>query len=153
MFALSVSPTSIRNPIFIQKVKELFSKNKKIKNKIIFLLYEKEYYSHINKYNNLLQSLRLLSIKIAIDRVASSHTSFLYIRELDIDIIRYDSLYSKETKNNKKYSIIKAFQLMAQESSLKTWMKMIESEEKLLEANNLKIDYVQGIHLAKLKKT
>jgi len=151
LFAINISPTSIRNPVFVQKVKELLIKNQDLKNKIIFLLYENQYYSHLSKYNNSLQSLRKAGILIAIDKLGSSHTSFLYLRDLDIDIVRFDTIYSKDLENQKYNSIIKGLQTIANDNGLKTWMKMIESEEQLSEVRKLGVNYKQGIYLSKLE--
>ncbi|MFT7003020.1 MAG: EAL domain-containing protein (putative c-di-GMP-specific phosphodiesterase class I), partial [Sulfurimonas sp.] len=95
MFAISISPSSLRNPSFLVKAKELISSNKKTKNRLIFLLSEIEYYSQIYKYNSTLKSLRDMGVLIAIDRLGSIHTSFLYLRELDVDIVRFDISYTK----------------------------------------------------------
>ena len=100
IIAISISPISLRNYKFIIKVKELLQKYRDTK--IMFILCESEYYSYINKYNAILKKLRDLGILIAIDRFGSLHTSFLYLRELDIDVIRFDSFYIKEKKINKK---------------------------------------------------
>jgi len=152
LFAINISPTSIRNTGFIKKVTELFENNKEIQNRIIFILYEKEYYPHIEKYNSILQTLRELGILIAIDKLGSSQTSFLYLRELDIDIIRFDSFYSKNIFNKKNKSIISALNLMAKSNKIKTWVKMVETKESFLYAQELDIDYIQGIYLSKLEK-
>ncbi|MCW8954562.1 MAG: EAL domain-containing protein, partial [Sulfurimonas sp.] len=95
-FAISISPTSVRNPHFLSSVRELFSKNKNAKNRIIFLLSESEYYPRIERYNTTLKELRDIGVCIAIDRLGSIHASFLYFRDLDIDIVRFDSYYTKD---------------------------------------------------------
>ncbi len=78
-------------------------------------------------------------------------TSFLYLRELDIDIVRFDTYYSKEIKDKKNHSILSGFNIMAQEKGIKTWMKNIEDEESLELAKGMNIDYVQGKFLADLQ--
>ncbi|WP_321779580.1 GGDEF domain-containing protein [Sulfurimonas sp.] len=152
IFALNISPTSLRNPKFIYKARELISLNKKIKNKIIFLLNESHYYSQTTRYNTTLKSFRDLGVKIAVDRLGAIHTSFLYLRDLDIDIVRFDSFYTKEIKDEKYRSTIDGFSLMARERGIKTWVKMIETQEVNEIVKELKIDYTQGIYLAPMIK-
>jgi len=152
VIALNISPTSIRNPIFVRKVKKLLSDNKEIKNRILFLLYESQYYSHIQRYNAILQSLRKEGVLIAIDRLGSIHTSFLYLRDLDIDIVRFDSFYTKNLNNEKYKSIMNGLNTIAQANGVKTWIRMIESKEMFLDAKELKIDYLQGKYLSDLQK-
>ena len=150
IFAISISPTSIRNPLFLNKVKELINSNLGAKNRIIFLLSENEYYPRIDKYNSTLQVLRDIGIKIAIDRLGSIHTSFLYLRDLDIDIVRFDSYYTKDV--NKYKNIIDGFNTMAHQKNIKTWIKMVENEDINRLSEELGIDYSQGKYLAPLEK-
>jgi len=151
-FAISISPTSLRNHNFLTKAKDILNENPHAKNKIIFVLNEVEYYSHIERYNATLSSLRKLGVKIAIDRLGSIHTSFLYLRDLDIDIVRFDSFYNKEIENDKYNSIIIGFNTMAHTKGVKTWIKMIENKELKEFAQKINIDYIQGKELAKLEK-
>ncbi|WP_229860104.1 bifunctional diguanylate cyclase/phosphodiesterase [Candidatus Sulfurimonas baltica] len=152
IFAISITPTSIRNQFFLSRVKELINSNSNAKNRIIFLLSEKEYYSRIENYNIILQSLRNIGIKIAIDRLGSIHTSFLYLRDLDIDIVRFDSYYTKDTNENKYKNVINGFNIMAHQKGVKTWIKMVENEKEYNLSKELDIDYIQGKYITPLKK-
>lgn len=145
-FAVNVSPVSLRNYSFISQLKELLSHNKSASKKIIFILSEVEYHTNIVKFNESLQILRELGVKIAIDRLGSLHTSFLYLRELDIDIVRFDSTY----KNGKYTEVVEGYNLLAHKKGVKTWLKMIESEEIKSFADSTGIDYLQGKALAPL---
>jgi len=150
-FAVSVASTSVRNPRFIVRIKELFEVNPDAKGKVVFILSENEYYPRIDKYNSTLQILRDIGIEIVIDRLGSIHTSFLYLRDLDIDMLRFDSYYSKNTNESKHRAIIDGFNKMAHEKGLKTWMKMVENEDMNNLSKELGIDYLQGKYLAKLE--
>ncbi len=151
-YALNISASSLRNHIFLRKTKELLKENKNSIDKIVFILSENEYYSHINRYNSIINSLQKLGVKIAIDRLGSVHTSFLYLRDLDIDIVRYDNFYMKEIENEKYKSVIEGFNSMAHNKGLKTWIKMVESKETLELTSKMNIDYKQGRYLAELEK-
>ncbi len=148
--AISISPTSIRNPQFLKAAREIFKKNPDAKNKIIFLLSENEYYPRIDKYNATLKEFKDIGIEIAIDRLGSIHTSFLYLRDLDIDIARFDSFYTKDMNRDKYKNIVDGFNVMAHKKGVKTWIKMVEDEDMNNLANELDIDYLQGKYLAPL---
>jgi len=148
IFAISVSPTSLRNSHFLVKLKELLNDHPNIENKIMFILSESEYYSHVNKYNNILKTVRDMGILITIDRLGAVHASFLYLRDLDIDAIRFDSYYAKDTKNR---NIVEGFNLMAHEKGVKTWIKKIEDEKIKVFAQEIGVDYMQGKYLAPLE--
>jgi diguanylate cyclase (GGDEF)-like protein len=152
IFAISVAPTSLRNPRFVNRLKELFSTNPNAKDRLVFILSENEYYPRIDKYNSTIQIIRDMGIKIAIDRLGAIHTSFLYLRDLDIDMVRFDSYYSKKINEAKQRAILDGFNIMAHEKNVKTWIKMIENEDVNNYADELNIDFKQGKFLAELKE-
>lgn len=151
-FAIYISPTSIRNPVFLTKIKELFYKNDYVKDRIILLFSESEYFPKIEKFNSYLKQLKEFGIIIAVDRLGSLHTSFLYLRDLDIDMVRFDSFYSKKMDKNRYKNILSGFNTMAHEKGIKTWIRMIEDEESKELAREIGIDYLQGRFLAPLEK-
>jgi len=151
IYAINISPASIRNENFLSCAKDLLKSHDIVSKKIMFILSEQEYYSHVSRYNSILNSLRALGVLITIDRLGSQQTSFLYLRELNIDVVRFDSYYSKEIKDEKNHSIISGFNTMAQEKGVKTWIKNIEDEESLELAKKMNIDYIQGKYLADLQ--
>ena len=151
-FVIHISPTSLRNYTVLAKIKDIFEKNECAKSRIILIFEESEYYPRIEKFNAILQQLRSLGVLIAIDRLGSLHTSFLYLRDLDIDIVRIDPYYTKESEEKEYKNIISGFNVMAHEKGVKTWVKMIESQSSLDLAKELKIDYMQGRYIAPLDK-
>jgi EAL domain-containing protein (putative c-di-GMP-specific phosphodiesterase class I)/GGDEF domain-containing protein len=149
LYAINISPSSLRNEKFLAQIKELIKDKENIE--LMFVLSEQEYYSHTSRYNSILKSLRQYGIKIAIDRLGSLHTSFLYLRELEIDVIRFDNYYSNNIKLIQNSSIVDGFNIMAHEKGIKSWIKNIEEEETLQLVKNLKIDYLQGKEISDLK--
>jgi len=149
VYALNISSTSLRNSKFLSSMQELL-KNSKLK--IMLILSEAEYYSHTSRYNNILNSLRKNGVLIAIDRLGSIHTSFLYLRELDIDVVRFDTYYSNLQKLEINRAIISGFNSMAHEKGVKTWFKNIEDDASLELVKELKIDYLEGKIVSSLEK-
>jgi len=147
-YALNISPTSLRNEKFLKTTKELLD-GRDIK--LMFILSEAEYFSHVSRYNSLLHSLKRSGVLIAIDRLGTIHTSFLYLRELEIDIVRFDSYYSNYLRLKENRAIVEGFNLMAHDKGVKTWMKNIADSQTLALAKELKIDYLQGKELSSLE--
>ena len=152
VLCVSIHPTSLRNHNFLTKTKNLLNENKNIKNRLIFMTSEMEYYSHTDRYNATLQSLRREGVKIGIDRLGSLHTSFLYLRDLEIDIVRFDSFYTKDFTKEKNKNIIEGLNATAHFRGVKTWIKMLEDKEMKEQASGMGIDYLQGRELAELEK-
>ncbi|WP_457749699.1 EAL domain-containing protein [Sulfurimonas sp.] len=149
IFAVNILPTSLRNDKFLAKTKELLKEYSDTK--IMFVLSEMQYYSYTSRYNSIIKSLKNLGVLIAIDRLGTIHTSFLYLRELDIDVVRFDTYYSKSEKLRQNHNIIEGFNHMAHEKGLKTWIKNIEDEESYTLVKEIGIDYVQGKYFSELQ--
>jgi len=148
IYALGISPTSLRNPKFLSSIKELIKNSKK---KIMFILSEHEYYSYTKKYNSIIKTLKDIGVMIAIDKLGSYHTSFLYLKDLDIDVIRFDTQYSAYEKMKNNSAILEGFKVMATHKKIKTWIKNIETSEACEVAKQFDIDYLQGKYLSPLK--
>jgi len=148
ILAFNISATSIRNSNFLIKIKEILVKYPMIENKMMFITSEMEYYSQIKKYKETINTLRSMGIKIVIDRLGAIHTSFLYLRDLDIDIVRFDSYYTKNIKNKE---IVEGFNTMAHKKGVKTWIKNIQTQEMKEFAQQTGVDYLQGKYLCELK--
>ena len=151
-FALNISASSLRNDTFLSFLRTLLKDNQDTYEQIIFIVSEQEYYTFTARFNSIINSLKSLNISIAVDRLGSYHTSFLYLRELDIDIVRFDTYYSCEEKMQEQSSIIKGFNKMAQDKGIKTWIKNIEDDVTLKKVKEFQIDYIQGKHLSSLEK-
>ena len=152
LISITISPTSLRNHNFLVKTKNLLENNQHMKNRLVLMSSEIDYYSHIDRYNDILQSFRREGIKIAIDRLGALHSSFLYLRDLEIDIVRFDSYYTKDKHRDKNKNIIDGLNTMAHLSGVKTWLRMVENKDVLEFVQGLKIDYLQGKELAQLEK-
>lgn len=149
IYAINILPTSLRNEKFLLKTKELLKEY--TDKKIMFVLSEMQYYSYTSRYNSIIKSLKNLGVLIAIDRLGSIHTSFLYLRELDIDVVRFDTYYSNSDKLRQNRSIIDGFNLMAHEKGVKTWIKNIEDEKTYSLIKEAGIDYTEGKYLSEIK--
>ncbi len=146
--AINVSPISLRNPIFLSSIKEMIGKKLEDK-RVLFIISEQEYYSNISRFNHILNSLRELGFFIVLDRLGSLHTSFLYLRDLDIDMVRFDAFYTKDF--NKHRYIVDGLNEMAHKKGLKTWIKMVQDKETKELVIKSDIDYIQGNFLASIK--
>ncbi|MBD3797006.1 MAG: GGDEF domain-containing protein [Campylobacterales bacterium] len=148
--AVNIFPTSLRNEKFLSKTKMMMNENKNLH--LIFVLYEMEYFSHTQRYNGIINSLKEYNISIGIDRLGSIHTSFLYLRELDIDYIRFDTYYSHYEKMKHNSNVIDGFNTMAHDKKIKTWIKNIEDKNGYNLAKELGIDFIQGRYLSDAQK-
>ena len=150
--AVQVSTSSLRNPMFFEKVEQLIAKETTVGSRLIFCFSENEYYFKTQKFNAILHSYKELGISFAVDHLGVLHSSFLYLRDLDIDIVRFDSSYTKEQRLKECADIIKGLGYIAHARGIQTWAKMIEEESQFDLAKELEIDYLQGKYLSHMKE-
>lgn len=149
VLALNIFPTSLRNDKFFIYSQEILAQTKSM---FVFVLYEMEYYSNSKKYNAIIQTFKKHGVMFAVDRVGSIHSSFLYLRELDIDFIRFDTYYAKYKNMLKNRHILDGFNYMAHKKGMKSWIKNIEDEQSYTLAQDIGIDMLQGRYISDVEK-
>ena len=147
IYSVCISPTTLREPHFISHIKSLMETYLSIKNKIVFLISEIDYYNNISRYNQTIQNLRAMGIYIAIDRFGEYHSSLLYFREIEVDIVRFDSRYTKGLSSLRYKDILKGLHVSINALHSKSWMKMIEDENMYNASCEIEVDLMQGRYL------
>jgi EAL domain-containing protein (putative c-di-GMP-specific phosphodiesterase class I) len=150
--SFSISPTTIREAHFLSYMKGLMDSYPAIRNRVVFLLSEIDYYNNITRYNQTIQSLRRMGISIAIDRFGEYHSSSLYFREIEVDMVRFDSRYTKNLKSERYKKVLKGLHESVNSLNSKSWIKMVEDEETYEIAKDIGIDIIQGKYLDNLKE-
>ncbi|MFC2074337.1 EAL domain-containing protein [Campylobacterota bacterium] len=149
-FAFSVSPSVLRNRRFLERFKQMVESEKTAYDRLIIFLSETEVYTNMERYNALLQEYRTLGVRFVLDNVGSMNASVEYIKRLEVDIIRFDKPFSKHMDSPAYIALIKAFKAMADEMGMKSWIKMVDTEELKDVFEEMKIDYIQGNIISKI---
>jgi EAL domain-containing protein (putative c-di-GMP-specific phosphodiesterase class I)/GGDEF domain-containing protein len=147
-FTLNISPSSLRQNQFFQRVQMLFS-GVNLDGRLIFVVSEKEYFGNIKRYNETLQSYRRMGIKIAIDNLGQNQTTLLYMKDLHVDMVLFDNSFSKRLNEIGYRALVEGLVLSAKALGLKTWVKMVEDQERYHLAKELGIDCLQGYYIGK----
>jgi len=150
ILAFALSPSSIRNNTFLERALTLLSHKESARGRIMFILSENDYYDHPKRYNEQLQAYRRLGIFIAIDNFGAFKSGMTFLKDLKIDVLRFDNTYGKHLKENEYQSIIKGLNIVAQGLGLRTWIRMVEDNVEENIVTKLGIDFVQGNYLGKI---
>ncbi len=149
-FAFNISPSVIRNRRFFQHFKQMVEDVGIDYNRLIVFLSEKEVYTNMERYNTLLQEYRALGVRFVLDNVGSMNASVEYIKRLEVDIIRFDKPFSKYMDSPAYTALIKAYKAMADEMGMKSWVKMVDTNELKSVFEEMRIDYIQGNIISKI---
>jgi len=150
ILALGLSPSSVRNNSFYERTLALMNNNETARGRIMFILSENEYYQHPKRYNELLQAYRRLGIFIAIDDLGAFKSNMALLKDLKVDVVRFDNLYGKHIKESAFHTIIKGYNIIVQGFGMRSWMRLVEDEEELKIVKSLEIDFMQGNYLGKI---
>lgn len=149
-FVVSISPVTLRNPHFFEHALTLFERFPKAQYKITLLFEEKEYCHQLERFAQQIAYYRKAGYKIALDKLGGYHTALLYLKELEIDVVRFDTLYSRNIKKEAHQNILQGLNLSAHLCGAKTWISMIEENQMDQIAQSLKINYREGNYLGKI---
>ncbi len=151
-YCFNISPTTLRDSRFIPFFKNIFLTYPNIKKRIILLIYEIDFYTNVKYFNKIIQNIRAIGALVVIDRLCEYHSSFLYLREIAVDMVRFDSKYSKKLNQYSYKAILKGVKLITDELNIITWIKMIENEETFKQIKDINIDIFQGRYLEGMKE-
>lgn len=97
---------------------------------------------------NLVKKLKIIGCNIAIDNFGMGMSSFMYLKDLPVDIIKIDGrLINEILKTSTDMTVVKSINDIAHLSNIKTVAECVESIEVLEKVRELGIDYVQGLEI------
>ncbi|HEX5711425.1 MAG TPA: EAL domain-containing protein [Sulfuricurvum sp.] len=150
-YAVTISAVTLRNGLFFNYALELLQKFPKGKNKIILLFDEKEYSPQMKRFREQIAQYRAVGYKIGLDKYGGNHNTMLYLKEFQVDVVRFDPLYVRHIGEEKYQNILQGLNISAHLCGAATWMSMIEDAQSDLIAKRLKINYRQGNFLGKIR--
>lgn len=96
----------------------------------------------------LLKRLRGTGCRTALDDFGCGMSSFSYLQDLPIDMIKIDGRYIRDIVDNKVHqAMLQAFNDVAHAMNIETLAENVESEAVLECVRSLGVDYIQGFHL------
>lgn len=147
-YAVTIAAEVIRDHQFEFQVKDLLQHYRECK--LILILEEKEYFSNIKRFDSIVQNYRKLGIKIVLDGLANNPTTQLYMKDLHVDMVRFDGSYGKNIDQERYRNIVEGLNLSAQKMGLLTWIRLIKDEQSAAMAKSVGIDIISGNYIAKL---
>ena len=149
-YVLSLSAVTLRNGVFFQHALELLQRYPEAKNKIVILFEEKEYSPQIKRFREQIAQYRSVGYRIALDKYGGNHVTMMYLKEFQVDFIRFDTLYTRHIMEEKYQNILQGLNITAHLCGAVTWMSMIEDGQTDTIAKRLKINCRQGNYHGKI---
>jgi EAL domain-containing protein (putative c-di-GMP-specific phosphodiesterase class I) len=97
-----------------------------------------------------LQAYRRLGVFIAIDNLGAFKSTMTLLKDLKVDVVRFDIQYGKHIKESAYQNIVKGLHIIVQGFGMRSWIRMVEDEAEYKSVKSLGIDFIQGNYLGKI---
>lgn len=119
-------------------------------NYLIFEITETAAVSNLDKAAKFISALKLTGCKFSLDDFGVGFTSFVYLREMQIDYIKIDGSFIRRLHENPDdQHIVKSIVGVAKGMGVKTVAEFVEKEETIKLLKEYGVDYAQGYAVGK----
>ncbi|MDX1916994.1 MAG: EAL domain-containing protein [Rickettsiaceae bacterium] len=144
IIAVNISSIAIQDKMISDYILKLI-KDSRVGSRMIVEITETAFNDnfHITKY--FVDTAKSLGCQIALDDFGVGYTSFNYVRNYDIDIIKIDGCFIRGLDENlKNRALVEALIKTSEELGCKTVAEFVESSAIASQLIDLKVDYMQG---------
>lgn len=150
LYAINLSGASINDDQFIDFVREQFALHNIPPQLICFEITETVAIANLSKAAQLIQELRELGCRFALDDFGSGMSSFAYLKNLPVDYLKIDGGFIRNlTDDPINLAIVKAIKQIGQAMNIQTIAEFVENGAILEQVTKLGVNYAQGYGIAK----
>ena len=147
--AVNLSGRHFGNSEFVHLVKDALEKYQADPGALIFEVTETAAVENFAQAKNFINALRNLGCRFALDDFGMGYSSFQYLKNLPVDMVKIDGNFVRNLHNNHDDRVIvKAMSELARGMHINTVAEFVENEDILILLQEFGIDYGQGFHIA-----
>lgn len=147
-FSINLSGQSAADPTLKVFIREQLARYDVNPAQIWFELTETAAISHFSVAVDLIKSIHSLGSKVALDDFGSGLSSFGYLKNLAVDVIKIDGQFVREIANNPiDREMVRAMHQVGKSMGIETVAEFVENQEIVEELIKIGIDYAQGYHI------
>ncbi len=148
LFSINLSGTSLGDKSFLGYIREQFAIYAIPPSAICFEITETAAIVNLKNTINLFTALRKTGCKFALDDFGSGMSSFMYLKNFEVDYLKIDGSFVKEMHENKiDHAMVRSIHSVAEALNIKTVAEFVENDEILKELKIIGVHYGQGIRL------
>ena len=149
-FSINLSGQSAADPTLIDFIEEEYGKHEIDPSRIWFELTETAAISQFAVAVELATRIRALGSKVALDDFGSGLSSFGYLKNIPVDVLKIDGQFVRHLADSSvDRAIVGAIADVAASMHIETVAEFVENQTIVDELVKLGIDYAQGYHIAK----
>lgn len=143
--AINVSGRTIVNEGFVDHIDRLLAKSDMAKGRLIFEITETCAIDDLPRANQHIQALRSLGSLVCLDDFGAGASSFAYLQELSLDIVKIDGRYVRELAGNgRDGAMVRRLVELCRDLKIRTVAEMVETAEVEDVVRKAGVDFAQG---------
>ncbi|MGE5384994.1 MAG: EAL domain-containing protein [Betaproteobacteria bacterium] len=148
--AINLSGASLGNEQLVTYICECLEQNRVNPRRICFEITETAAVTHLERAIRLIQSLKLVGCRFALDDFGSGMSSFNYLRRLPADYLKIDGSFVRGIDGDAiNRAMVRSINEVGHSVGLKTVAESVETEAELAVLREIGVDFVQGYHLGR----
>ena len=146
---INMSVITLMSPDIETFVAELIEETGVNPTSVIFEITESSAVRNIREANHCIGKLRDLGLRFALDDFGSGYSSFYHLKNLDVDIIKIDGIFTQEiNKDTMDKSVLLSINEVAHSLGKQTVVEHVDRPEVLRALVESSVDYMQGYLLS-----
>jgi diguanylate cyclase (GGDEF)-like protein len=148
VFSINLSGTSLGDKSLLGYIREQFTIHAIPPKNICFEITETAAIVNLKNTIQLFASLRKLGCSFALDDFGSGMSSFMYLKNFEVDYLKIDGSFVKDMHINKiDHAMVRSIHDVAEAMNIQTVAEFVENEAILKELKSIGVHYGQGLHL------
>jgi len=147
--SINLSGPSISDKNFLMFIIEQFDRMRVAPEKICFEITETAAITNLAGAKHLITTLKNLGCSFALDDFGSGVSSFAYLKNLEVDLIKIDGVFVKEIcEDSVSRALVKSINDMGHAMGKRTIAEVVENQAIFEELRRIGVDYAQGYGIA-----
>jgi diguanylate cyclase (GGDEF)-like protein len=148
VFSINLSGTSLGDKSLLGYIREQFVIYAIPPESICFEITETAAIVNLKNTIHLFAALRKLGCSFALDDFGSGMSSFMYLKNFEVDYLKIDGSFVKDMHINKiDHAMVRSIHSVAEAMNIKTVAEFVENKAILKELKNIGVHYGQGLYL------
>lgn len=149
-YSVNLSSDSLNDPELIPFLEEQFTSHQIPPSLICFEITETMAIANIDRAAQIIQQIKSLGCRFALDDFGSGMSSFGYLQQLPVDFLKIDGQFIQQLcQNSMNEIIVTALRDVAQAVNIKTIAEFVDNEKTLKKLQEIGIDYAQGYYVGR----
>ena len=151
-FNINLSGQSLSDPELLDYIRAELAMSGISANDVCFEITETAAISNLSAASTLIDELRKIGFRFALDDFGSGLSSFGYLKNLKVDYLKIDGTFIRDiASDTADHAMVRSINQVAHVMGIQTVAEYIENLDISIMATGIGIDYGQGIYLAEVR--